>query len=713
MPLNPDKFSKIAESLRQYRRAEMLDFKGDIEGNPIEALYVDPLDSDAVLKTVLQNNTTFLVGRKGTGKSTVFAKAQIELRKRNDAISVYIDVKSLHELLSTAEAPAHSIEDGKIAGAILQAHLLRKNFLGAVIGSLIDELQRAYENRSLIQKWIGKARAYNDVAEQLRALGKDVKIAKLSQEEIPILRTITSKVKVATTTKESSKSSVGADIKLSQVPTIDASGSTETFDESIADNEVYQEYADAVLRSFPFQDLLSQIKELLYGVGLTRLFVFFDDFSELAWVDQKLFVDVVLSPLNNASDEAIKLKVAGYPGRIYYGKIDPGKIDTVGLDFFQLYKAHEIQTSENSAIAYLERLLMTRFRAFGENVQDYFDASQPLADHYRLMFEVTLNVPRLIGYVLHNCYLDRVAKMQPITSSSLRLAAQKYYEVVVAQYFERMNRFATEPYERKLDRHNQQQLLRSLIEEARNVRRGIVAGTVGGKYFEGLSTPPVSHFAVSPSMEKILAALELNFLLTKYHEMRDKNGKDVSIYAFFFGLCEAERFSWGYPRGRRDDRSYFVQRCFNYNAVIQQFLSKNQTIRCEGCGACFGMERRDNFEFYKWRCPECQTGLCRVTSLGDDFRKEMEALSGETMLPPVELGILETLHEEGHPMRAGEIAGLIDATHQLVGHRTSKLHEMGLVQKVAKDGVNRSVITDKARVRYFDGRGTSSSVDSE
>jgi hypothetical protein len=282
-----------------------------------------------------------------------------------------------------------------------------------------------------------------------------------------------------------------------------------------------------------------------------------------------------------------------------------------------------------------------------------------------------------------------------------RLAAQKFCESVIVQCFDRMNRFAMEPFERKLDRHNQQQLLRALVEEARNVRRGISTGQIGGKYFEGLPNPPVSHFAVSPSMEKLLSALELNFLVTKYHEMRDKNGKDVSIFALFYGLCESERFPWGYPKGRRDDRSYFVQRCFNFNPVIQQFLAKNQTIRCEDCGACFGMEKRETIEFYKWRCPECHTGTCVVVALGDDFKKEVETLNRDTMLPPVELEILETLNEEGIPMRAGEIATLVDATYQLVGHRTSKLHEMGLVLKASKDGINRSIITDKARQRYF------------
>src|ERR1700677_5092605 len=136
MPLNPDQFAKIAESLRQYRRAEMADFQADVGGNPVEILYVDPLESDAVLKTVLQNNTTFLVGRKGTGKSTVFAKAQLELRKRADAISVYVDVKSLHELFSTSEAAVQHMQDASISESVLRRHSLRKGFRGAVISDL-------------------------------------------------------------------------------------------------------------------------------------------------------------------------------------------------------------------------------------------------------------------------------------------------------------------------------------------------------------------------------------------------------------------------------------------------------------------------------------------------------------------------------------------------------------------------------------------------
>ena len=75
--MDKEKFLAITNSLRQYRRAELKDFDKDLGNTPaIDLLYTDPLPANAILKQVLSPNTTFLLGRKGTGKSTVFAEAQ-------------------------------------------------------------------------------------------------------------------------------------------------------------------------------------------------------------------------------------------------------------------------------------------------------------------------------------------------------------------------------------------------------------------------------------------------------------------------------------------------------------------------------------------------------------------------------------------------------------------------------------------------------------
>src|ERR1700722_7721747 len=88
-------FANAAHSLPLYRRADLSQGKPDQD--IIERLYVDPLPHNGVLTTMLRPNTTFLIGRKGTGKSTVFQRAQHEIRKNSKFISAYIDVKTVFE----------------------------------------------------------------------------------------------------------------------------------------------------------------------------------------------------------------------------------------------------------------------------------------------------------------------------------------------------------------------------------------------------------------------------------------------------------------------------------------------------------------------------------------------------------------------------------------------------------------------------------------
>lgn len=703
--MNKILFSRVAESLRQYRRAELLDFEEDIGEKPVDLVYVDPLPDNSVLNSVLSGNTTFVLGRKGTGKSTLFAKAQSILRERGKTISVYLDVKTLHEVVAAAEQPSINALDKNIDPVVTRSHLLRKEALGHVISELLKEIEAACERMSIMQRWLGKARKYDELKISLKALGTRIKNAPLKSDELPILVKIDGSIKSKAAKEQSSNTNDKAAATLSSTSAnLNAETTSSAFEKTLEDQELYREYSDVILKSFPFYEIIQEIRDLLEEAQLQRVVIFFDDFSELKLVDQKLFVDVVLSPLNNASNEAIKLKVAGYPGRVYYGRIDPGKVDTISLDFVDLYETTEVQEMERSAIDYTHRLLIARFGAFGTNASDYFEQTSgfDLEQYSELLFQCSFNVPRIVGHLLHYCYLDRIAKGQKITAQSIRLASQKYYEQTISQYFDRMNRFALEPFENKLDRENQRKLLEFLISETRRVRRGIGDGSIGGSYFSSLKNPPTSHFIVDPDLEGALASLESNFLLSRYKKIRDKNGQPALVFALFYGLCESERVSWGYPQGR-EYRNYFVQRCFEFSRALTNFLSTRQTIRCSQCGSSFGLDKKEMFETFKWSCPECRgIGSCKVFSLSDDFKKEVAALDTKLMLEPIELSILECLEDESRPMRAGEIAPLIDATFQLVGRRTSKLNDQGLVEK-RKDAKGHSIssMTERARTTYF------------
>lgn len=711
MAMDLDKFAKIAESLRQYRRAELKDFEGDVGSKPIDQLYVDPLPGNAVLQSVLSSNTTFLLGRKGTGKSTVFAKAQSVLRDRKNVISIYVDVKSIYDVLDTNEIPDTELDSYGISYVAYRSHILRKVMLGKVISELMKEISESCDRLSLLDKWRGAKKQYEDLKESLKKIGEDVKKAKLEKHEVPVLQKITNQLRVKqqqenAKTRSASAKATGKVSPIKSEANLDASGSLSDFDKTLDDTDIYNEYSDVVLKSFPFSEILDDIQTLLSESGLSRLVAFFDDFSELNFVDQRLFVDVVLSPLNNSSNESVKLKIAGYPGRVYYGKIDPGKADTISLDFADLYEASEVQEMERTASSYASRLLSKRFESFGVKISDYFDftTSTPQESFMELMFQASFNVPRIMGHLLHIIYLDRVSRNHKVNLASIRLASRKYYENTVTKYFENMNRYALEPFENKLDRHNQSQFLNFLVEEARGVRKRIIDKEVGGSYFDNLGgNPPTSHFIVSSDLEDIFSSLESNFFLSRYKNTRDKAGKSVIVYALFLGLCESERMNWGYPEGR-DYRNYFVQRCFEYTRAVHNFLSKKQTIKCNLCGCCHPMDKKESIELFKWKCPECMEGLCEIVNLSDDFRVEVEKLNKEIMLHPIELEIVSTLKEENRKMRAGEISALIDTTHQLVGRRTSKLQEMGLVDKERdeSDGRMKSKLTERCEQIYFE-----------
>lgn len=178
--MNKIQFSKVAESLRQYRRAELIDFEDDIGEKPVDIIYVDPLPDESVLNSVLSGNTTFVLGRKGTGKSTIFAKAQQILREKGKTISVYLDVKTLHEIVAAAESPAANTLQSEINPVVTRSHILRKEALAHVIAELLKEIGNACDNMSLPQRWLGKGRKYEELKRSLVELASRIKKTPLS-----------------------------------------------------------------------------------------------------------------------------------------------------------------------------------------------------------------------------------------------------------------------------------------------------------------------------------------------------------------------------------------------------------------------------------------------------------------------------------------------------------------------------------------------------
>ncbi|WP_323086950.1 hypothetical protein, partial [Providencia alcalifaciens] len=101
---------------------------------------VDPLDNDLILKSVSKLNTTILSGRRGTGKSTIIARLQHDIRKSKDKLSLYIDVKTIFE---QSKAFTYGTEQyaEHFSPQDLNNYLIYKAFLREMISEIKQELK--------------------------------------------------------------------------------------------------------------------------------------------------------------------------------------------------------------------------------------------------------------------------------------------------------------------------------------------------------------------------------------------------------------------------------------------------------------------------------------------------------------------------------------------------------------------------------------------
>lgn len=339
-------FLNAVETLKLYRRAELIDESGE---KLIEQLYVDPLPNEHVLTTILKENSTFLIGRKGTGKSTIFQRAQEELNKRKNVTWAYIDIKMLFES-SQAEILANPEGSG---GAALDIDAIQKirtfqNFSK----ELVKEIKKQIQQRIRSNKWkVFKRTLTRSDAEIFETL--DEYINEINKKTFI---DATGNVVLGKSATEQAASS--SSVSLGAQGTFSGGGAVQVDAKSESEESLSEkfDYSLVLVNLFDVKRLIDELCNILKSLNINHLYIFVDDFSELPYSSMKEVVDAILAPFNNWSDELIKLKVAVYPGRMYFGDIDRSKIDEVYLDIYRAYGRNDVSGMEEKATDFTRRL---------------------------------------------------------------------------------------------------------------------------------------------------------------------------------------------------------------------------------------------------------------------------------------------------------------------------------------------------------------------
>lgn len=687
--MDKDTFLKAINTLKLYRRAELLDEDGK---RLINDLYIDPLPNEHVLQTILRPTSTFLIGRKGTGKSTIFQRAQGKLDKDKNSTWAYIDIKTLFES-STAEiicSPSNTF-DTALAPESIQKLFVFKNF----IIELVSEIKKQINQRVSSTIWSRMREAFTGSSVELFEK-LDEFVQELKQDEyLNITASYKTEKQDDNTTRKQAKVAGECSVNIAPSPTVNAKLLAELVTE--IEKKKSQNYSQIFIRVFNIRGLITRLREILTSLNLKHLYIFIDDFSELPRKDMEEVVDTILSPFNNWSDEFIKLKVAIYPGRLYLGDIDRSKVDEVYLDIYRAYGRNNVSEMEDKAIDFTKRLLLKRIDYFcGENkLHEYMELES--TDFWQTLFYSCLGNPRILGYILFYCYETNTIYDKKINVRTIQEAARRYYEEKIGQYF-KLNKFLHETFEERSSIFSLKELLEEIVKRAKSLRtyrESRVMSEISGR-------PPTSHFHVLTEYDPVLSTLELNFFLTKYYEMKDRDGREVSVYALNYGLCAQQTISFGRPREKREHRLYFVERIFDYSPIISSYIKVNQEIICDSCGKRHDHEMLPAIQAFGMLCPECKKGICKIINLSRKYENLIKDISPENLLPDTELGILKTLHDERRQMFAKEIASELDCSYQLVGKRGKILAERHLVVRDENERGRRVFqIKENAENVYF------------
>lgn len=682
-------FQEAIQSLKLYRRADLQD--PERGSSLVEQLYVDPLPAEHVFQTALLPHTTYIIGRKGTGKSTIFQRLQAELRKSKHQTSAYVDIKTVYEDAQVDSQLLARVQklDAALPTETLERMLLYKAFLRAVVREVKEELKKRVQG-SLWETL--KESLTGSLAELFGGLDEIIEDAD-EERFINVLgvHAVDRRAKDNMTTQATRKTAL--DLDFSEKPKI--TGHFDSTRQTNAALETEVKLTDILMRSFDMTEFIRRLQDVLQTLGVRNLYVLLDDFSELPQPAMQVVVDVLLAPLNNRSQEFIKFKIAAYPGRIYYGAIDKTKVDEIHLDMYSLYGGGDVGNMEDSAIDFTRRLVESRVRHYcGLDASEFLDGTD--GQVWRDLFYACMANPRSLGYILHYLYESSLIRGRRIGVSAIQAAAQRYYDEKVEPYFA-IGKFLHESFEERSSIYSLKELLESLVGKARELRshESEVIRKITGR-------PPTSHFHVPVAYEALFSTLELNFFVTKYYEMTDRSARKVTIYALNYGLCAKYTIRFGRPIGEREFRLYFVERIFDYGSLVLAYLANNQEISCGACGERYSHDQLEALKLYGMVCPKCRQGTVTVTNLSRKYADEVNAVNRELLLPSTELGILQTLHVEGKSLRAGEIAGELDVSYQLIGKRGKGLAERGLVSRPKVErGSPPFTITALAEAAYF------------
>jgi len=541
----------IEDAFTSMLRSDYIPLKDTDKLVRLAEYYVDYL---GFLRDVVGESDHLIVGRRGTGKTTLLYRGLIECINswagkddiaKSKTLGIYLDLSKCQSLEDTTSKDFSEFE-----------HVFATELYESIKAELLRTWPALSEKQGLFAKIFSPKEivAQNDTNAALNDLAKVLIGGVLRTDN----RSGTQKTISSSETQNSYKEEMALKAKVNP----EGSTSTQRF-KATKDSSLLESKSNISYR-LNISDILRSLNQIREAAQISHIVLFVDEFSSLNSDLQRRFSSLIRKILGNHSGVFVKLCAITDNYSLGSSIILQRDLFELNLDLDAYVERSGTLGSAMSGLERLTKSLITeRIISYAPDVKCN-DLFEDLEYSINEISKAAMGVPRTVGIILKQAFSRKLSE----NSSGIRKSDIDYGIKYASKAY--LNQFmgscgAAIPSYYK-------DIWESLIEKAIEER--------------AKSETSSSHFMVLPKNEIKLKYFNMFFiahLLTQGRTTK-KEKASRSLYCFDYGVCVENNISWG------TDKNVIRQQRFAYDKILEPFDKYFEQI----------IEK-------KWKCSICNT----------------------------------------------------------------------------------------------------------
>ena len=630
-----EKIQKLRNAFQSILRSDYISINDIPQLNQLDSYYVDYFNN---VPKVLQDQDSYINGRRGTGKTALLMRCYYECLKtvsskiskkssifqNKKVLPLYIDLSQCKDIFEK--------EDEKN---------IEHNFIKYLLKELKEQLAIMFEQSKMkiFRENTSKMPEFDFITQAL-------------VEGITIKREVTAQ---ELTQKENSKDGVSVGMSVEKIG---------------IDVKAEEEYETEIVKSisettnFNVQELLSALGKIRRASKIDAIYVFIDEFSDLSDPEQKEFANLLKKLLGSKNN--IFFKIGTITDRFDFGE----KI-LIGRDIFPIFldlndfveKYGGITAAMKQLEDFTRSLVDKRLKLYCPDVSFSAVFDEKNNEILARVTKEAMGVPRTIGMILQNALnqTELSGKRTYITISDINVGIQETRKIYFSQFQGAVKKKIIPAF--YMDMWNSI-LSRALSEKNKNNNKRVQR--------------PSSHFMLDPLRRKYMNVFCENFLVHLLEESRtSKYGGNYLLFSIDYGICMDNNILFA------EEKDEFTAARFIYDNTLSQydcyFMEEQlKSYKCPNCARIYKEEEVAQAKVK--RCFECDEKLIEIV------HREVPMTEGNYTEVEVKiLGLIGSLSEE-EAMSAMEIGDAIGCTWQKVSNWCSKVLGKQELINVKKSG---------------------------